>query len=514
MRSRVWQRLARSFAVGVGASGIGSIPSRTRGNSMIAPQTVAQIRRLFYAEHWKVGTIAAELQLHPDTIKNALRIILPVSRTPVPGVTEPYAAFIRETLQRHPRLRATRLLEMLRDRGFTGSLHQLRRQVKVLRPVTREAFFRLTTLPGEQAQVDWASFGSVQIGQARRQLSCFVMTLAYSRAFYLEFFFDQRLENFLQAHVNAFAWFGGSPRNILYDNLKSAVLARHGDQIRFQPRLLEMCGHYPFAALPCQPRRGNEKGRVERAIRYVRESFFAARPFVTLTLLNQQAREWRDRVTLARPWPGDDARVVGEVFAQEKPRLLLLPAHPLETDLMQPIRSGKTIYVRFDLNDYSIPHGYVGRTLTLVASATQVRLLDGATEIARHLRSYDRHQRIDDPTHLAALLEEKRKALGATATGRLAHAVPNIAEFLDAAFQRGESPARQTTQLLLLLDDYGAAALAESVREAIAQNTPRATSVAFILSRRQRNTRPPLPVDLSRAPHLANLSIPTHNLEA
>lgn len=480
---------------------------------MIAPETTAEIRRLFYAEHWKVGTIATALGLHSDTVKNALHITLPASHTPAPRVTEAYAEFIRDILQRHPRLRATRLLEMLRDRGFTGSIHQLRREVKALRPTMREAFFRLRTLPGEQAQVDWASFGAVQIGRARRQLSCFVMTLAYSRAFYLEFFFDQRLENFLQAHVNAFAWFGGAPRNLLYDNLKSAVLARHGDQIRFQPRLLELCGHYHFAALPCQPRRGNEKGRVERAIRYVRESFFAARPFVSLPSLNQQAWEWRDRVTLARPWPGEDARTVGEVFAEEKPRLLPLPVHPLETDLVQPVRSGKTIYVRFDLNDYSIPHSHVGRALTLVASATQVRLLDGATEVARHTRSYDRHQRIDDPRHTAALLEEKRKALGATATGRLAHAVPDVALFLDAAFERGESPARQTTQLLLLLDDYGAGALRDAVREALAQNTPRATSVAFILSRRRRVTRLPLPVDLSRAPHLADLSIPTHNLE-
>lgn len=481
---------------------------------MIAPETVAEIRRLFYAEHWKVGTIAAALGLHPDTVKNALRITLPVSRTPPPRSTDPYAEFIRATLQQHPRLRATRLLEMLRDRGFTGSIHQLRRAVKPLRPAPREAFFRLITLPGEQGQVDWASFGVVQVGQARRQLSCFVLTLAYSRAFYFEFFFDQRLENFLQAHINAFAWFGGAPRNILYDNLKSVVLARHGDQIRFQPRLLELCGHYHFAALPCQPRRGNEKGRVERTIRYVRESFFAARPFVTLPLLNQQAWDWRDRVTLQRPWPGDDARTVGELLVEEKTRLLPLPAHPLATDLVQPVRSGKTLYVRFDLNDYSIPHTYVGRPLTLVASATHVRLLDGATEIARHVRSYDRHQRIDDPAHLAALLEEKRKALGATATGRLLQAVPEIALFLDAAFRRGESPARQTTQLLLLLDDYGAAALADAVREALAQQTPRATSVAFILSRRKRGTRAPLPVDLSRAPHLANLSIPTHNLEA
>jgi transposase len=481
---------------------------------MIPPETAAEIRRLFYAEHWKVGTIAAALNLHADTVKHALQAAVPVAPKPRPRVLEPYADFLRETLQRHPRLRATRLLEMLRDRGFTGSIHQLRRGVKELRPVTREAFFRLTMLPGEQAQVDWASFGWVQVGRARRRLSCFVMTLSYSRAFYLEFFFDQRLENFLQAHVNAFAFFGGAPRQVLYDNLKSAVLARHGDLIRFQPRLLELCGHYHFAALPCQPRRGNEKGRVERAIRYVRESFFAAREFVSLPRLNQQAWDWRDRVTLARPWPGDDARRVGEIFAAERPRLLPLPAHPFDIDLVQTIRSGKTIYVRFDLNDYSIPHTYVSRTLTLIASATQVRLLDGLTEIARHVRSYDRHQRVDDPAHLAALLEQKRKATGATASGRLAHAVPDIAAFLDAAFQRGESPARQTTQLLLLLDDYGAAALAEAVREALAQNTPRATSVAFMLSRRGRSARRPLPVDLSRAPPLADLSIPTHNLEA
>jgi transposase len=480
---------------------------------MIAPETVTEIRRLFYAEHWKVGTIAAQLDLHPDTVKRALRLALPTTRNFPPRLTDAYAEFIRTTLQQYPRLRATRLLEMLRDRGFTGSIHQLRRAVQDLRPVTREAFFRLTTFPGEQAQVDWASFGAVRVGQARRQLSCFVLTLSYSRAFYLEFFFDQRLENFLQAHVNAFRWLGGAPRTLLYDNLKSAVLARHGDQIRFHPRLLELCGHYHCAALPCQPGRGNEKGRVERTIRYVRESFFAARPFVTLPRLNEEAWEWRDRVTLGRPWPGDDRRTVGAVWVEEQARLLPLPAHPLETDLVQSVRSGKTLYVRFDLNDYSIPPAYVGRTLTLVASATTVRLLDGTHEIARHGRSYDRHQRLDDAAHLAALLAAKRKALGATATGRLAQAVPDSALFLDAAFQRGESLARQTTQLLLLLDDYGATALAEAVREALANHTPRATSVAFILSQRKRGTRRPLPVDLSRAPHLADLAIPTHNLE-
>jgi transposase len=121
-------------------------------------------RRLYYAEHWKVGTIAAALQLHPNTVKHALHIVVPRTRTSSASgarVTEPYTAVIREILPRHPRLRATRLLEMLRDRGFTGSIYQLRRAVPALRPTPREAFFRLTMLPGEQAQVDWASFGNL-----------------------------------------------------------------------------------------------------------------------------------------------------------------------------------------------------------------------------------------------------------------------------------------------------------------------------------------------------------------
>lgn len=481
---------------------------------MISPEQIASIRRLFFAEHWKIGTIAAELDLHPDTIRRALETERFQARAPQPLATAPFLDFIEQTLKQYPRLRATRLLDMLRDRGFQGTVYQLRRVVRALRPVSKEAFLRLSVLPGEQGQVDWASFGEVTIGRARRRLSCFVLTLSHSRAFYLEFFFDQSLESFLQGHVNAFADLGGAPRCLLYDNLKSAVLERHGDAIRFHPRLLELCGHYHFAARPCNPRRGNEKGRVERTIRYVRDSFFAARPFTTLEILNRQALDWRDRVTLERRWPGDDSRTVGEVYIEEGPRLLPLPSHPFETELIKPVRSDKTIYVRFDLNDYSIPHTMVGRALTLAASPNTVRLLDGAAEIARHTRSYDRHQRIDDPSHTAALLEEKRKALGATAAGQLSHAIPNIEKFLDAAFGRGESPARQTTQLLKLLEDYGAQALSSAVAEALEKETPRATSVAFILSRRHRaGRRASLPVDLSRHPHLADLSVPTHQLE-
>ena len=405
---------------------------------------------------------------------------------------------------------------MIQPRGYTGSVTQLRRVVAELRPPRREAFLRLRAFPGESAQSDWAHFGEVVMGRARRRLSGFVLTLSYSRALWLEFFFDQSLENFLLGHVHAFHDWGGAPRSLQTDNLRSVVLERRGDAIHFHPRFLELSAHYHFATLPCRPARGNEKGRVERAIQYVRSSFFAARPFTTLEDFNRQARAWRDQVAHQRPWPGDDSRTVAQAFAEEKPRLLPLPAHPFSCDMTRTVYADKTLCVRFDLNDYSVPPPALGRALTLVASPTTVRLLDGTTEIASHRRSYDRHEHLEDPAHRQALLEQKRKALGATASGRLAALVPESQAFLQAAFEHGESAARLTAQLLRLLDDYGVAELTAALREALDHNTPRLSSVAFILARRhrQRRQRTPLAVNLSRRPDLENLTVSNPSLEA
>jgi transposase len=482
---------------------------------MISPELRTQIRRWFFAEHWKIGTIAAELGVHPDTVRTAIASeLFHRTRRSRVTLTAPYMDFITDTLRQYPRLRVTRLFEMLRPRGYQGSVIQLRRVVQAVRPVPREAFLSLRTLPGEQAQADWADFGPVRIGQAERRLSAFVMTLSYSRALWLEFFFDQTLENLLLGHVHACESWGGTPRVVLYDNMKSVVLERLGDAIRFHPRLLELAGHYHFAPHPCRPRRGNEKGRVERAIAYVRVSFFAARPFTTLTDFNRQALAWRDQVAHPRRWPQDDRRTVSEVFAEEKPRLLPLPAHRLESDRLLPVCSRKTIYIRFDGNDYSIPPDAVGRPLTLAAGPEVVRLLNGAREIARHRRSYDRRQQISDPAHIEALLAEKKKALAGTAVGRLQQAVPNIAAFLEAAFTRGEATGRVTQQLLRLRDDYGATELTAALAEALERQTPRVSSVAFILARRHRHRRGRLaPVDLSRHPQLADVSVPTPPLE-
>jgi transposase len=483
---------------------------------MIDKETRARIRRLFYAEHWRIGTIASSLTLHPDTIRDAVEADrFSKTRTPRPSVTDPYFEFIRETLEKYPRLRATRIFQMIQDRGYPGSVIQLRRVVKGLRPAQKEAFLRLQTFPGEQGQVDWAHFGEVTVGRARRRLSCFVITLSYSRGLYFEFFFDQMMESFLRGHDRAFHDWKGVPRVLLYDNLRSVVLERRGDAIHFHPRLLELCAHYHFAARPCQVRAGNQKGRVERAIRYIRDSFFAARPFTSLEELNRQALGWRDREAHRRPWPGGDHRTVAEAFAEEQPRLLPLPAHRFDSDLIVPVRSGKTIYVRFDLNDYSIPPAAVGRQLLITASESTVRILDGSQEIARHRRSYDRRQQVLDPAHQEELLKEKRKAFASARGGRLAQAVPESEALLDAAFSRGESAGSQKTQLLNLLDLYGAAELRAAVCEALERKTPRASSVAFILGQRRRSSKRRIPaqVDLSRHPELENTSVTPNTLE-
>jgi transposase len=483
---------------------------------MIPPETRAEIRRYFYAEHWKIGTIARELGVHPDAVRHAIESDR-FHRGPVlrPSITDPYLEFVRQTLDQHPRLRATRIYQMIRDRGYTGSIVQLRRTVAGLRPPVREAFLRLQAFPADQAQVDWAHFGQVAVGRARRTLSCFVITLSYSRALYLEFFFDQTMENFLRGHIHAFHDWGGQPRVILYDNLRSAVLERRGDQIHFHPRLMELCAHYHFVARPCQVRAGNQKGRVERAIRYVRDSFWAGRPFTTLAECNRQALVWRDQIAHRRPWPGDDNRTVEEIFAEERPRLLPPPMHPFSTDLIIPVRSPKTIYVRFDLNDYSIPPEAVGRQLTLVATDTLVRILDGAVEIARHHRSYDRHQQVLEPAHEQALRRAKRKAFDATPAGRLALAVPESETLLDQSFAHGESAGSQTAQLIKLLDLYGAAALRRAIREALERNTPRASSVAFLLRKQHRSGKAtaPVTVDLSRHPEAQSIEVRPHDLE-
>lgn len=485
---------------------------------MISSELRSRIRRLFFAEHWKLGTIAAELGVHRDTVELAIepRKFVNVAYRASASLLDPYKPFVQATLVQHPRLRATRLLEMLRQRGYTGSVWPLRRWVRRVRPMGRhEAFFRLSTLPGEQAQVDWGSFGSIALGSTRRPLSCFVMVLSWSRALFARFVLDQTLESFLRCHVAAFAAFGGVPRALLYDNLKTAVLERAGDVIRLHPRLLDLAGHYHFAPQPVAVARGNEKGRVERAIRYLRESFFAARAFSSVEHLNRQLDRWIDETAHARIVPGDPhKRSVAETLEQERPRLLPLPAHAFPCDYVRAIASGKSPYVRFDRNDYSIPHTLVRKPLTLVASDATVRLLDGDNEVARHARSYERGRQVEIEEHLAALAADKRRAREHRGKNRLAAACPTATAFLDKVALHGGHVGGTTARMLRLLEQHGAEEVETALAEAYLRGAFAAQSVAHVLEQRRRARRAPVPFEpvLPDDPRVRDLDVTPHPL--
>ena len=343
------------------------------------------------------------------------------------------------------------------------------------------------------------------------------MVLSYSRAVSALFTLDQTLESFLRGHVDAFhGLFAGVARTLVYDNLRSAVLERQGSAIRFHPRLLELAGHYHFAPRPCAPGRANEKGKIERQIQYLRDAFFAARTFADIDDLNAQFRRWRDDIAHQRPHPDQRDQTVAQVFAQEQPRLLPLPVHPFDTDVMRPVVSGKTAYVRFDRNSYSIPHTHVRRPLTLLASATTVRLVTGAEEIARHARSYDTGQTIEDLTHLEGLLAATRQANPSSGRDRLRVAVPLSTTLLERLAARGESLRAHTARLLALLDDYGPQELTAAVTDALARDALGASAITHILEtrRRQRRQKPPIPLALPDRPGVRDLDVTPHPLES
>ena len=364
---------------------------------MIGDELEAMILRLHHAEKWPVGTIASQLTVHHDVGRRVLRQSgLPRAAARRVSMLDAYLPFVIETWKLYPTLTARRIYDMVCVRGYPGGPDSFRHRVAHLRPKPRsEAYLRLRTLPGEQAQVDWAHFGKVEIGRATRPLMAFVMVLSYSRAIFIRFFYGQSMAPFLEGHVEAFSFFKGCARVSLYDNLKSAVLERRGDAIRFNPRVLQLACHYRFEARPVGVRKGNEKGRVERAIRFARASLFAGRSWRDLDDLNGQSLEWARGRAMERPWPEDRSLTVAQAFEKEQGHLLALPEDPFPAEERVEASVGKTPYVRFDSNDYSVPHRFVRKMLTILASSGYVRVVYQTDVVARHRRSYDRGAQVE-----------------------------------------------------------------------------------------------------------------------
>jgi len=186
---------------------------------------------------------------------------------------DPFKDYIASLLEVHS-YTAVQIYQRIRDEGFAGGYTIVKEYVAKIRPAKTKPFLTLSFAPGECAQVDWGSYGSVNVGETRRRLSFFVMVLCHSRMMYVEFTVSQTMEHFLRCHQNAFHFFGGVSKKIMVDNLKSAVLKRTvGHEPIFNPKYLDFANHYGFVIAPCAPGKGNEKGRVESGVGYVKKNW-------------------------------------------------------------------------------------------------------------------------------------------------------------------------------------------------------------------------------------------------
>lgn len=486
---------------------------------MIGPELTAEVVRLHVVEGWRPGTIGRHLGIHRDTVKAALRRAgVKVNRSARrPSKIDRFEAFVRETFERYPKVPASVVWRMITTRGYSGSESHFRRWVRQreLRPRRQaEAFLELRTLPGEQAQVDWASFGTVAVDGGVRRLSAFLMTLSYSRRVFVRFFFDQKMTSFLEGHVLAFAHFGGVARTILYDNLKSAVLERLGDAIRFHPTLLEMAAWYGFMPHPVAIARGNEKGRVERAIAYLRSSFFITAQWNSVEDLNRLALSWCREVADQRQWPQHRSLGVMEAFSQEQELLIALPADAFASTERTPVSIGKYPYAQFDSNRYSVPHKRVDRQLFIEATSQMVRIFDGDIAVAEHSRCWDKGQIIENPEHIKDLVTMKKEARLHRHQLRLLRAVPQAEKLLCELATRQHALAVPVDELNQLLDAFGAKELQTAVEEALKAGSPHPSTVRLILDRRRcaGQQRPPLPVTLPDDKRIRDLVVTPHDL--
>jgi transposase len=437
---------------------------------MITPAMRADMRRLVLVEGWRIETVARRYRVHHSVVRRAL--LDDAGERPAPtSALDPFKPYIVERLVEFPQLTSTRLAEELQRRGCTLGIAQVRRYVAQVRPPRpRRVYLRIETEPGEQAQVDWGSFGHMRIGTSQRPLSVFSMVMSWSRALFIDFALDQQMATFLAMHRRALEFFGGVPKKIVYDNLKSVVLHHIGATVQFNPRFLAFAGHYLFEAVAAPVRYPEFKGRVEASIKYIRHSFFYGRSFASLDDLRAQAAAWRDLTANERLHATTRERPSQRLLV-EAPRLRALPERPFDTDLVIPLIVSKEARIRLDTNTYSVPPELVGKSVSVRADDRTVRVICDGAEVARHARSWDRRRHIEDPAHVQKLLDHRKAGRGPKRKDRLADLCPTAPVYLREIARRRIHLSHEVDKLLRLVDLYGEAEVANALALAVAHKT-------------------------------------------
>jgi len=375
---------------------------------MLSSMEVTMIRSL--AERGvTISAIARQMGIDRKTVRNALKEpteAKPQEATAGPSLLDPYKQYLRGRLDVAD-FTAQRLFQDIEAQGYQGGYNLVKRFVAPLRALaSRKAEVRFETQPGHQAQVDWSAFGFIMVDGVRKALSCFSMILGFSRYQYIEFTLSRNLASFLCCHVHAFEHFGGVPAEVLYDNLKTAVLSHVDGTVEWQSAFADFASYYGFTPRACRPYRAKTKGKVERPFPYIRSNFFLGRAFTGLEDLNTQARRWLAETANARIHGTTHERPIDR-HQIERARLRALPRQayrPVETTFRSATRD---CVISYGGNFYSVPASHAARRhLRVEVSQAELTIYHNAEKIAVHRLCQGRHHRIIDPKHLEGLVPQ------------------------------------------------------------------------------------------------------------
>jgi transposase len=351
----------------------------------------AQVRAMA-ADGVSQREIAARLGINRRTVKRLVGADVPprYARAAAGSMLDPLVPVIRALMQECPGVKAPRVTETLRDDyGYAGSVDLVRRRMAALRPPSGErAAQRTGYRPGQVMQVDWAEMPTrPRIAGRERRVYALICSLPYSGASTAHFSFDMTIESFLEGHVRALDWLGGVPRECVYDNLRSAVARRDGDVVTWNPRFVQLRGHYAFHATACTPATPREKGAVEGAVRYTKTGFWPARRFASLVELDERYAAWRDRVALPRRH-STGRHIVAERLAVERDALRLLPPIAFDAAGRRSSRVPLDGYLKHAGSFYRAPEALVHQRVELRWDRDHVWIENRGQTVARYPRSY------------------------------------------------------------------------------------------------------------------------------
>ena len=480
---------------------------------MLDYETFCQIRDHLGRQQLTVVQTARALAMDPRTVAKwaAVEQYRPRVSAPRGSKLDPFKGQIVRWLDTHP-YSAQQVFQRLGEAGYEGGLTLVNMYVRRIRPRQQEAFLKLDFAPGECAQVDWGEYGTIAVGSTRRRLSFFLMVLCYSRRMYLEFTVSQQMEFFLACHENAFAAFGGVPHRLMVDNLKSAVLQRLvGVAPVLNPKYLDFARHWGFEISPCNVRAGNEKGRVENGVGYVKKNLLAGLMLPDFSGMQPAALAWLGTVANVRIHRETHQRPIDR-FDDE--RALLLPLNAAGFDLARVlmVRASKQFRVPLDSNHYTVPSRFAGQRLTLKAHADRVCIYDAQQLVARHPRSMDRHQDIEDPDHEQRLIEQRKSAREQRLLVNFLALSPRAQAYREGLEAKRVNARVHLRKILALTELHGKEAVARALDDGLELQAFSSEYIANILAARRRLGPEPAALQLTRRADLLELEIPEPDL--